>query len=505
MSTIVIASLNARYIHASLGARYLLANMAELRDETRLIEHDINTSLADVAEGLLRDKPRIIGLGVYVWNASEARELVQIIKTVSPETVVVLGGPEVSYEIDDQEICKLADYVIPGQGDLAFAGLCRLILKGDLPQDKVYRPSAFSLSDIALPYDEYTGEDIARRVIYVEASRGCPFRCEFCLSSLDKTVYPFDLDRFLGEIQKLYDRGVRSFKFIDRTFNLKTATSIRIMEFFLDKMREEPVYVHFELVPDKLPDELKAVISRFPEHSIQFEIGIQSFNPDVQALISRKQDNKKSEANLRWIRNETNAHIHADLIVGLPGEDVTSLANGFNRLVALNPHEIQVGVLKRLRGTPIIRHTRDFGMRYSPLAPYTILSNELIDFATMQRLKRFARYWDMIGNSGRFKHSRTLLLGSNPFERFLDFSDWLHARCGRTHGIALERLFGFVYQAMTGNFGIAPAEAEAVLMQDYLASGLRSEPRFMYDMAHKHEHSNDVGKRPTETRQRRHS
>lgn len=502
MSSIILTSLNARYIHASLGVRYLLANMGDLRDQTLLIEHDINTALLDIAENLLQHQPKIIGLGVYIWNAEQARELVQQIKTISPETIVVVGGPEVSYEIERQEIAQLADYVIPGQGDLAFYELCKAVLAGRAPTDKIFRPQPFALNDLKLPYDEYTDEDIARRVIYVEASRGCPFKCEFCLSSLDKTVYPFDLDLFLGEMQRLYDRGVRSFKFIDRTFNLKASTSIRIMEFFLEKIRHEPVYVHFELVPDKLSDELKAAISRFPEHSIQFEIGIQSFNPEVQARISRKQNNDKSEQNLRWIRDKTHAHIHADLIIGLPGETIDSFAAGFNKLVDINPHEIQVGILKRLRGTPIIRHTDACGMRYSPTAPYSILSNDLIDFAAMQRLKRFARYWDMIANSGRFKYSKALLLGANPFENFLTVSDWLHGQCGRTHGISLDRLFAYVYQVMTGVFHLDGTEVESVLLQDYMASGMRGEPRFMQNESEKENRHN---KRPTETRQKRHS
>lgn len=500
MPAILLTTLNARYIHASLGLRYLLANMGTLRNQTKLIEHDINMAMTDVAESLLADNPRIIGIGVYIWNVAQATELVRLIKTVSPETIVVLGGPEVSYETEQQEITGLVDYVITGQGDLAFAELCHNILLGNAPADRIIAASPFRLSELRYPYDEYTEEDITRRVVYVEASRGCPFRCEFCLSSLDKTVYPFDLDPFLAEMQKLYDRGVRSFKFIDRTFNLKVSTSIRILEFFLEKTKQENVYVHFELVPDKLSDELKEVIQRFPEHSIQFEIGIQSFSPEVQALISRKQDNDKSEQNLRWIRNESNAHIHADLIIGLPGEDITSFARGFNRLVFINPHEIQVGILKRLRGTPIIRHTGEYGMRYSPVAPYAVLSNHLIDFKTMQRLKRFARYWDMIANSGRFKHSRPMWLGDSPFDNFLGLSDWLYRQCGRTHGIALDRLFSYLYQAMTGLLGLDDKEVRSQLLKDYLASGMKGEPRFVRDEA-----DNALpGKRPTETRQKRH-
>lgn len=404
---IILSTLNARYFHASLGLRYLLANMGELREQTQLIEFIINNRPIDIVERLLQDNPKIIGLGVYIWNAEETLQVVKLLKKVSPETIVILGGPEVTYETEQQEITALADYVITGQADITFRDVCSDILNNKKPFQKIIKAEHFKLDEICLPYAEYNDEDIKNRVIYVEASRGCPFKCEFCLSSLDKTVYPFDLDLFLGEMQTLFDRGVRSFKFIDRTFNLKVATSIRIMEFFLEKMeldseQPEKVYLHLELIPDNLPEKLKAALQKFPVDSLQFEIGIQSLNPDIQELISRKQDDTKVHSNLNWIRQETNAHIHADLIIGLPAETQESFAKGFNELVAMNPHEIQVGVLKRLRGTPIIRHTDEYDMRYSPTAPYEILSNNIIDFKEMQKLKRFARYWDMIANSGRF-------------------------------------------------------------------------------------------------------
>ncbi|MDH5572558.1 MAG: radical SAM protein, partial [Gammaproteobacteria bacterium] len=397
-STIILSTLNARYIHSSLGLRYLLANMGTLRKHTRLIEHNIDTRPIDVVEDLLRHQPKIIGLSIYIWNAALSCQVVRLLKQVSPETIIILGGPEVSHETAEQEIVRLADYVITGQADIAFRETCANLLKNIKPLQKIITPAPFSIDDIQFPYDEYSDEDIAHRMIYVEASRGCPFKCEFCLSALDKTVYPFDLDRFLEQMQTLYDRGVRSFKFIDRTFNLKINNSIRIMEFFLDKMQHDNIYLHYELIPDHLPEKLKAVIQRFPDHSLQFEIGIQTLNPAIQELISRKQDHDKTINNMRWIRQQSYAHIHADLIIGLPGEDIHSFAQGFNELVRMDPHEIQVGVLKRLRGTPIVRHTEAFGMRYDPSPTYTILSNSLIDFATMQQLKRFARYWDMIAN-----------------------------------------------------------------------------------------------------------
>jgi radical SAM superfamily enzyme YgiQ (UPF0313 family) len=445
--TILLSTLNARYAHASLGLRYLLANMGELQPVTRLQEFVIGARTTDLVEKLLAHQPRIIGFGVYIWNVEETTKLVALLKRVAPEVVIILGGPEVSHEHGEQEIVRLADYLVTGWGDITFPRLCREVLHGPKPLMKVHAGEQPPMSDIALPYALYTDEDIAHRTLYVEASRGCPFKCEFCLSSLDKTAWPFDLQHFLAELETLHARGARLFKFVDRTFNLNVKTSLAIMQFFLDKLAahpDDPVYAHFEVVPDHLPDALKDGIKRFPPGTLQFEIGIQSFNPAVQALVSRRQNNDKAADNIRWLCEHSHAHLHVDLIAGLPGEDLESFARGFDRLLALKPHEIQFGILKRLRGTPIIRHTQDFGMVYDPHPPYTILATDRIDFNTMQRLVRFARYWDLVANSGRFAQTLEMVLGTSPFANFMALSDWLYENTDATHRIALDRLAGLV-------------------------------------------------------------
>jgi hypothetical protein len=277
-------------------------------------------------------------------------------------------------------------------------------------------------------------------------------------------------------MESLHARGARLFKFVDRTFNLNIKTSLKIMQFFLDKLEanpDDPVYAHFELVPDHLPDALKEGIAKFPHGALQFEIGIQSFNPAVQTLVSRKQDNQKAADNIRWLTDHSNAHMHVDLIAGLPGETVESFAAGFNKLWALNPHEIQFGILKRLRGTPIIRHTQEFGLVFEPYAPYTILANRDIDFPTMQRLVRFARYWDLVANSGRFGHTLPVLLGDSAFERFMAFADWLYANTDATHRIALERLVAMVSKYLQTQ-GMDKADADALLASDY--AGAKPKP-----------------------------
>ena len=480
MPAIILSTINARYAHAALGLRYLRANMAGLRSDTQIVEFVLGARAGDMAEQLLAHSPRVIGLGVYIWNVDETTRLVAQLKAVAPEVSVVVGGPEVSYETEQQRICALADYVVTGWGDVAFPELCRKLLSGEKPSGKIIAGGQPALSEIELPYAEYTDEDIARRFLYVEASRGCPFKCEFCLSSLDKTAWGFDLDRFMAELAQLHARGARHFRFVDRTFNLKTAVGLRILEFFLQHL-DERLFVHFEVIPDHLPEKLKAAIACFPPGSLQFEVGIQTWNRDVQALISRRQDDAQAEANLGWLRRESNALVHVDLIAGLPGEDLESFGRGFDRLHALAPHEIQVGILKRLRGTPIARHTAEHGMRYNPDPPYNVLQTNRVSFADMQRIARFSRYWELVANSGRFRRGLALLLGDAPFARFMRFADWLYASTGKTHEIALERLFEHVYRFMTREIAIADDDACEALLADYAASGARGRLSFMSD------------------------
>jgi hypothetical protein len=280
-------------------------------------------------------------------------------------------------------------------------------------------------------------------------------------------------------MESLLDRGVKQFKFVDRTFNLNLKTSRAILSFFLERHRPG-LFLHFEMIPDRLPDSLRDLIRRFPDGALQFEVGIQTFNEDVARQISRRQDNALVEANLRWLREETGVHVHADLIVGLPGESIGSFARGFDRLVALAPQEIQVGMLKRLRGTPIIRHDAEWGMVYSPASPYEILQTRLIDYAAMQQLRRFARYWDLVANSGNFVESTPLIWGQgSPFESFLAFSDWLYTASGRTNGIALKRLAELLFRYLVGQRTCDELHAAGAVWNDYRRGGRSDRPEFL--------------------------
>lgn len=490
---VVLTTLNAKYIHASLGLRYLLANMGDLRLHTVLREFTIARPVGEIVDELLAAldalctasgvrNVHIVGFGVYIWNVVQTTAVVRALKAARPNVRIVLGGPEVSHETDEQGIVDLADHVITGWGDASFPRLCRALIDG-LPQPKVLVGEQPPLADIVMPYGEYSDADLAYRLLYVEASRGCPFKCEFCLSALDKTAWSFDLGRFLAEMLRLYERGARNFKFVDRTFNLKVDDSARILQFFLDRLGEDSsagsLFVHFEVIPDHLPERLRQLIAQFPAGALQLEVGIQTFNAEVQQRISRRQDNEKSVANLRWLLEHSQAHLHTDLIFGLPGETLESFARGFDRLYGMKPHEIQLGLLKRLRGTPIARHTNECAMVYDELPPYCVQQTGALDAETVLRFTRLARYWEMVANSGCFRQSMAFLMGegaaASAFQSFMAFSDWLWVRAQKTNGLSPEWLVDALFDYLVES-GLPSDRIRSALLADYVTSGARGNP-----------------------------
>ena len=251
----MLSTLNARYIHSAFGLRYLQANLGDLQQRSVIEEFTLESRAEDVVEKIITHSPKIVGFGVYIWNVVQVTEVVALLKAVAPQVTIVVGGPEVSYE-QDQSIIEYADYVVSGWGEISFEELCRGVLASTSPDEKLISGKQAKLSDLTMPYRLYGDDDIKNRVLYVEASRGCPFKCEFCLSALDKTAWPFDLDKFLDEMDALYQRGARHFKFVDRTFNLKIKNSLKILEFFLQRL-DEQLFLHFEVIPDHLPEALK--------------------------------------------------------------------------------------------------------------------------------------------------------------------------------------------------------------------------------------------------------
>jgi radical SAM superfamily enzyme YgiQ (UPF0313 family) len=463
---ILLAAINAKWIHPSLALRLLKANLGTLEKNCAIIEFALRQPLREKTDPILAARPRILGLSVSIWNHTATLELLkELHQTWGTEQrpLVVLGGPEVSYLPPEAEIFRYADYCVLGEGEIAFRELCETILNNENTHIEkngisktVFINREFQQIDVTAiksTYYLYSDEDVRKKLIYVEASRGCPFGCEFCLSAQSAKVREFPLEPFLAEMDDLIQRGAQTFKFLDRTFNVNIERAQRIMEFFLNKIQEraQPFVVHFEMVPSRFPPELIETIARFPFGTLRLEIGIQTLNPDVAARIGRPSKPEQELAVLHLLREKTHTIIHADLIAGLPGEDMVSFGKGFDLLwAALAPStdsaaechpstEIQLGILKLLPGTAIARHTAAFEMRYNPLPPYEVMETAAMPAGDLNRLKNFARFWELIVNRGLIDIRQ--YCGDSPvFDRFMALSDSLFTRFGRNWGIDKKEL-----------------------------------------------------------------
>ncbi len=472
---IILTTLNSRFSHSSLSLRYLFANLKELKENAKILEFVINSQNQTIAEEILQYKPKIVLISTYIWNVSDVKELVNYIKLVSPQTIVALGGPEISHLPHRVDLEK-SDYFMFGEGEISVYNLCKSVLGGFRPKDKIIHAKPVEFDKIALPYDYYTDFDIKNRHIYIESSRGCPFTCEFCLSSIDSSMRYLPMDIFLQEIDKLWNRGARNYKFIDRTFNLKISYAKAILEYFLAK--DEEYFLHFEVIPDNFPPELRELLKQFKAGSLQLEVGIQTLNLDVAKQINRNLRMEKIKDNLAFLSNETKAHMHIDLIVGLPSETIESFASNLDLLYTLSSGEIQIGILKKLSGTTLNRHDEVYGMVYNPFPPYDILQNDLIPFQLMQDMKRFARFWDIVYNSGNFmKTSKLLFKDGKVFDGFFAFSKWIYKRSESTHKISLDRVAEYLFEYLSRDF-----EEELLvktILEDVMAIKGRKIPPFL--------------------------
>jgi hypothetical protein len=447
---IVFSTFNARYSHTALALRCLRANIGGLHDRSVIVEFDNGLSPQAAAEKMLAHNPQIVLFSVYIWNLTVTAETAAILRTVRPDIKIVIGGPEVSYEYEELALFRTADHLICGEGEEIIEKLCRDLLDGKTPLKIINAPPA-DLKHIALPYDEYTDEDIAHRRIYIETSRGCPFKCEYCLSSLEETVRFFPSDRIFPMFEKLIERGVRIFKFLDRSFNINAAHAAAVLRYFLQN-RRDGMMLHLEWEPDHLPPSLEKLIAEAPPGFLQLEVGVQTFNPEVSARIERLLDADKVEAHIRTLAAMPSVHLHADLIAGLPGETLESIAASFDRLHACGPHEIQIGILKKLRGAPIARHDVEWQMVYNSSPPYDVLQTAALSFVELQRIRRFARYWDITVNNRRFPHAAPLIWKDQPsvFAAFMEWSEWLYAQTHTTFGFTPARLAQLLEQFLTG-------------------------------------------------------
>ena len=478
MAEILLVTFTARYSHSAFGLRYLKANLKELSAKAAIFEFDIRKQPIDSAEELLRLCPRIVCFSVHIWNIEQIRATAKLLKQIVPSLKIIVGGPEVSHELENEPLVEAADTIVCGEGDLVIAELCQKLLQGE-STEKIIQAEPPDLSKVALPYDYYSDEDIAHRVTYVETSRGCPFRCAYCMSALDRRVRTFPLATLLPELKKLMERGARHFKFVDRSFNALPEHAISVLSFFKDNYVDGLV-LHLELVPNKMSPNLKELLKAFPPGALHIEVGVQTFDEEVGKLVGRPFDSLEVAKTLKFLCEETKADVHADLIVGLPGETEESFGRGFDELLHFSPGEVQVGILKRLRGAPLVEKAQEWGLVFSETSPYEVLATKELSFFDVQRLKRFGRYVELLHNRGKLVATVTKLLEEgSPFEIFSSINEYFYKRFSRAHDISLENLAKALRDFMVEVQGCNEAEILKLLRADFARLGRRRLPHWL--------------------------
>jgi hypothetical protein len=471
---LVVATYNARYTHTALGIRWLVANLGPAPPTTVWHEIESRVPPAEAAQRILAHHPRLVALGVYIWNARLTTELMQHLRQARPDLIIVLGGPEVSAAPAAFAGFALADAVIVGEAEQVFAPLCRNWLQGIPPEQKIIPAPLPDLTQVTPPYYLYSDTDLKQRHIYVETTRGCPFRCDFCTSGGPDGIREYPLAATLDAIVELARRGVGTLRFVDRTFNARPERAAEILN-TLRPWADQGLRLHLEFTPQAVyPDALQAALCAWPPGALHIEVGIQSLNVEVARRVHRP-GASQSEAALQFLLHTARAEVHADLIVGLPGESFASIADSFDRLFALGPQEIQVGILKNLPGTPLCRHSTQWGLCFDAQAPYSLQSSRLLSAATLQELTHFAVFWEKMANHQQFPETLPLVLAtdSSPFAAFSAWSNWAYAQLQRTHSIPLDTLYTLIHRYLTDIAGQPAERVRQALNSDFLAGGRR--------------------------------
>lgn len=446
MKTLII-SLNSKYIHSCLAAWYLKSYCANYCRDINVFESTINEPLDNIVRTIYSKKPDILAFPCYIWNIEYVYKLCENIKKVLPETIIALGGPEVSY--DSVEILKEnknIDYIISGEGEIAFQSLMESISKGEKPENHHLEGTAVSsLDSIPSPYSSLMIENTRNKIVYYESQRGCPFNCSYCLSSASEGVRCFSMDRVKKDLKLLIDAKVAQIKFVDRTFNCNKERAISIFRYIIENNKESRF--HFEVAADLFDDEMFTILEKAPKGLIQFEIGIQTINENVLDLIRRKTDSKVVLENIKKLLDLKNIHIHVDLIAGLPGENFESFKNSFDSVFRLKPHVLQLGFLKMLKGTSIRNEAGKYDYNFKSYPPYEVLSNSAIPFEEISTLKEIEELVERFYNSGRFTQSINYFIGNwydSPFEFFTSLKDFVKQREFYEKAIPTKKLYALL-------------------------------------------------------------
>jgi len=420
---VVLSTLNAKYIHSSLALR-CLASFCQAPGRTIAVrEYTVNNGLLEILSDLYVCHATVIGLACYIWNIEASLQLAALIKKIQPKTIVVLGGPEVSYQPEDiLREHEAVDYIVLGEGEQTLEALLTMLSQGQKvesvpglayrgPQDIVTSlpQQVTQLDDIPFPYTHEEMRALKDKILYYESSRGCPFACQYCLSSATAGVRFVSLARVLRDLQFFIEHDVKQVKFVDRTFNARKEHYFPILKFLAQQTCR--TNFHFEIAADIWDQEVVEFLRQVPVGRFQFEIGIQSTNEQTLTAIKRHNNWSKIVKNVSQVRDYGNIHLHLDLIVGLPYENVCVFAKSFDEVYRLQPDMLQIGFLKLLKGSGIRQNAASHGYIAMTTAPYEVLANNYMDYATIRHLKIVEEVFEQIYNSGRFQQSLPWLIG----------------------------------------------------------------------------------------------
>ncbi len=440
---VLLCALNSKFIHSCLAVHSLkkfAVNNGYDKEKISIKEFTINDTLDFILNGIFSENPDVIAFSVYIWNVDFVSKLCTILKEISPEIQIILGGPEVSY-IDKHPLFDQNDFdfILKGEGEKSFFNL---ITTGKITDEKI-----IDLNELPFPYDEDNISLFENRIVYYETSRGCPFSCAYCLSSAEKGVRFLNLDRVKKELDFFASHNVRQVKFVDRTFNADKKRAYEIWKYIIENFADKNMNFHFEIAADLLDENILNLLKTAPLGLIQLEIGIQSTNDETLTLSCRKTDTEKVLANTGTLVGFNNINIHTDLIAGLPGEDLEDFKKSFNDAYKLNSHQLQLGFLKLLHGTEMENISKNYDFCFSPYPPYEILKNKNLPHKDILFLKKFEDVFERIYNSQRFILSIKELEKNfeNPFEMFSKIADFFEEKSLSFVSVSTKEIYNLLH------------------------------------------------------------
>ena len=456
MSKIVILAINARYIHSSLAAWLLaegVARFARLQHDVEVVEANINQSDDEIVEQIAAHNPDVVGISTYIWNAGKLPDIIKILRELMPKTVLVLGGPEAAHNAEHW-LNKGADYVLKGEGESSFAALLDGLAGA--------APSETALTDNFVdPFTETYLAALKGKIAYIETSRGCPFRCAFCLSGEDAVRF-FPMDAVKKQLDKLAAADVRIIKFVDRTFNCNAERAHELIEYIVGL--NTPNCFHFEVAADLFDERTLELLAAAPPGKIQIEAGLQSFHKPTLEAIARQTNLVKAVKNIQTLLRGGNIHVHIDLIAGLPHESLADFMNSFDQAYAVGAHTLQLGFLKMLHGSALRKNEKSIIFAEGP--PYEIISSPWLSVEDLEILRQTENALQNTHNKGRFLRTLQYVLAASklrPFALYRALGEAVQKN-GKPLGAYAEQIYNFCLKLP----GVNPEELTDHMILDWM-------------------------------------